>query len=323
MAENLVFPVAGVHGRIVVVTPVFEDVEAATRLFAELVATLGDDLFIVAVDDGSVRMPLTAEHLGAARGVVLRLQRNLGHQRAIAVGLGYVADCLPAAACVLVMDSDGEDRPAAIPELLRVLDADDVDVVVAMRRKRMEALHFRLFYVVYKFLFRLLTGRRLAFGNFMVLKPHAVHRLVAMQESWTHLASSVLASRLRVANCPLDRGVRYAGHSKMDFVALALHGFRGAMVFAEDVLVRVGIACAMVAVLALVAMGLAIFLKIAGFATPGWFSVALGILVLMFLQTGTLTLLSLMLTGTLKGAMTRPPPYRDFIGSVQEWPGHE
>ena len=30
----------------------------------------------------------------------------------------------------------------------------------------------------------------------------------------------------------------------MNFVGLALHGFKGLMVFAEDVLVRVGIACA-------------------------------------------------------------------------------
>jgi hypothetical protein len=303
--------------------PVFEDAEAATRLFAELAATLGEALFIVAVDDGSVREPLTADLLGAARGVVLRLRRNLGHQRAIAVGLNYAADCLPGARCVVVTDSDGEDRPETVPELTRMLNEADVDVVVAVRRKRVETVRFRLFYAVYRHVFRLLTGRRIGFGNFMALKPNAVRRLIAMQELWTHVASCVLASRLRIAACSLDRGARYAGRSKMNFVALALHGFRGAMVFAEDVLVRVGIACAAVAVLAVAAMGVAVFLKVAGFATPGWFSVALGILVLMFLQTGALTLLSLMLTGTLRGAMAAPPPYRDFIEVVLEWPGHE
>lgn len=309
-----------VEQRTVVVTPVFEDGEAAARLFAELSAIFGDELFVVAVDDGSVRFPLQADILGRAAGVVLRLRRNLGHQRAIAIGLNYVADCLPGAARVVVMDSDGEDVPATVPALLQALRDEDVDVVVAERRRRAETLRFRAFYAVYKRLFKLLTGRRLAFGNFMALKPRAVRRLAAMHELWTHVASSVLGSRLRIASCPLDRGSRYAGQSKMNFVGLALHGFRAAMVFAEDVLVRVGIVCAAVSATAVAAAGVAVFLKVAGFATPGWFSVALGILMLMFLQTGALTLLSLMLTGLLRGGAGPVPAYRDFIEHVLEKP---
>lgn len=310
-------------GRTVVVTPVFEDAEAATRLFAELSAVVGAALFVVAVDDGSVHEPLRLDSLGGAAGVVLRLRRNVGHQRAIAIGLNYVADRLPDAGRVVVMDSDGEDRPETLPMLLRMLGHDGVDVVVAERRRRVETLRFRAFYAVYKRLFKFLTGRRIAFGNFMALGPGAVRRLAAMQELWTHVASCVLGSRLRIVTCPLDRGPRYAGQSKMNFVGLALHGFRALMVFAEDVLVRVGVACAIVSALAVAAMGFAVFLKIAGFATPGWFSVALGILVLMFLQTGTLTLLSLMLTGALRGAVVTAPAYDDFIDCVLERPADD
>ena len=67
----------------------------------------------------------------------------------------------------------------------------------------------------------------------------------------------------------------------MNFVGLALHGFKALMVFAEDVLVRVGIACALIAGLSVVGVLAAVLLKVMGFSTPGWFSVALGILVLM------------------------------------------
>lgn len=308
-------------GRIVVVTPVFEDRDAAMRLFAELHAVLGEALWVVAVDDGSVQAPLDAQCLGPAAGVVLHLRRNLGHQRAIAVGLGHVASCMPDAAAVIVMDADGEDVPATVPMLLQALARQDVDVVVAQRRRRVESLRFRLFYAVYKRMFRGLTGRELRFGNFMALTPRALCRLVAMQELGTHVASCVLASRLRIAHCPLDRGMRYAGRSKMNFVGLALHGFRAAMVFAEDVLVRVGIACMTLACMAVLAMGVAVFLKIAGFATPGWFSVAMGILVLMFLQTGALTLLTLMLTGVARGAAVAAPAYGDFVERVERWDG--
>jgi hypothetical protein len=88
------------------------------------------------------------------------------------------------------------------------------------------------------------------------------------------------------------------------------------MVFAEDVLVRVGIVCALVAVLSVLGAAAAVMLKLLGYATPGWFSVALGILVLVFMQTGALTLMSLMLTGVVRGGMAMPADYSRFILKV-------
>jgi hypothetical protein len=302
---------------LVVVTPVFEDREASTRLFLEL-AHVEPRPWVVAVDDGSVREPVDPASIAAAGldGVVVVLRRNVGHQRAIAIGLGYVAETMPAAARVVVMDSDGEDVPATIAQLLAPLEEAGVDVVVAQRKNRVESLRFRSFYLVYKLLFRLLTGRQIGFGNFMALKPGAVARIVAMQEVWVHFAACVLNSRLRLRALPLDRGPRYAGTSKMNFVGLALHGFRALMVYAEDVLVRVGILCAAVAVLSVLGMATAVVLKVIGFATPGWFSVALGIMLLIFMQTGTLVLVTLMLTGVVRSGSVTSAAWRDFVARV-------
>ncbi|TYC64414.1 glycosyltransferase [Rhodobacterales bacterium] len=306
--------------RIVVVTPVYEDYEASSRLFKELTAEFSDEVFIVAVDDGSVREPLDTSglELAGAQGAVLNLRRNVGHQKAIAIGLGYVATHMHDDQDVLVMDSDGEDIPTSIRTLMKPLTSDEVDVVVAHRKSRIETLRFKIFYAIYKRIFRIVTGRTISFGNFMAMKSTAVKRLAAMPELSTHVASAVLASKLRLQICPLDRGARYAGQSKMNFVGLALHGFKGMMVFAEDVLVRVGIASALVAVLSVIGGLAAVVLKTIGYSTPGWFSVALGILVLMFMQTGVLALMTLMLTGVVRsGTVTSELDYRDFIDCVQ------
>ena len=151
----------------------------------------------------------------------------------------------------------------------------------------------------------------------MALKAPAVKRLVAMQELSIHVAGAVLASKLRSAVCSLDRGPRYAGQSKMNFVGLALHGFKALMVFAEDVLVRVGIACVLIAALSVAGAFAAIVLKLLGFSTPGWFSVVLGILVLMFMQTGALALMTLMLTGVVRGGTVATAiAYHDFVEEV-------
>lgn len=101
----------------------------------------------------------------------------------------------------------------------------------------------------------------------------------------------------------------------MSFGALVLHGFRALMVVAEDVLIRVGIACMMLAGAAFLAIILSIVLKFTGFSTPGWFSTALGLLMLILLQTATLALITLMLTGVARGNPV-PIAYRDFIDKL-------
>jgi Glycosyltransferases involved in cell wall biogenesis len=303
----------------IVVMPVYEDVEASSRLFQELARTQGSETYIVAVDDGSVRQPVDPAAIAAAGldGVVVRLRRNVGHQRAIAIGLSYVADTFGDDATVIVMDSDGEDTPESITELMSGLASPDVDVVVGSRKSRVESLKFKTFYVVYKTLFSLLSGRKISFGNFMAAKMSAVRRLASMQELWTHVAACVLSSKLRVQSCPLDRGPRYAGRSKMNFVGLALHGFRALMVFAEDVLVRVGIACTLVAGLSVLGGVIAFALKALGFATPGWFSLVSGILILVFLQTAALTLIILLLSGMVRGGgVLGTGSYREFVDEV-------
>ena len=309
------------HHDIVIVTPVFEDLEACGRLFKELTKELGHRVYVVAVDDGSVRQPLTIASLqdtGIA-GAVLKLRRNVGHQRAIAIGLSYAAESLQPDQKVVVMDSDGEDLPSTIPALLSQLDNPSIDVVVAQRKSRVESFRFKAFYQIYKRFFSLMTGRPISFGNFMALKPAAVQRLVAMQELPIHVAAAVLASKLRTGICPLHRGPRYAGQSKMNFVGLALHGFKALMVFAEDVLVRVGIFSAVIALAAVGGSALAIALKLSGVSTPGWFSIALGVLLLIFLQTGALALMTLMLTGMMRsGSVVTAVAHREFIADVIE-----
>lgn len=304
--------------KLVVVTPVYEDVEASTKLFQELAKEFVQDVYIIAVDDGSVKQPLDISAIKSAGldGVVIKLKRNVGHQRAISIGLSYAAEHMSENQKVVVMDSDGEDTPISIKELIKPLDKDTIDVAVAQRKSRVESVKFKTFYVIYKFIFSLLSGKKISFGNFMALKYNAVKRVASMQELGIHIAGTVLSSKLRVELVSLDRGPRYAGQSKMNFVGLVLHGFKGLMIFAEDVLVRVGIASAVVAGLAVFASILAIFLKIVGFATPGWFSVALGILFLVFLQTGAMTLMMLMLTGVVKSKGIEPHDYEVFIDEV-------
>ena len=301
------------------VIPVYEDAEAATQLFGEIAAAYRDQAFVLVVDDGSVRNPIGIQALADVRlsGAIVKLRRNVGHQKAIAIGLSYICQFIEDTHVTVVMDSDGEDMPSTLHYLTDALAEAGVDIAVAQRRRRVETAKFKAAYVCYKLLFKLLTGRNINFGNYMALSAYSLRRLTSMQELPLHLAATALISRLRIKPIIIDRGARYAGRSKMNFVGLVLHAFRALMVFAEDVLVRVGILCALIAFLSVVFAFLAVILKIIGFATPGWFSVALGVLIIIFLQTGALSLMTLILTGIVRSDKTAGTiVFNDFIDKI-------
>ena len=308
-----------INQKLIIITPVYEDKDVAKKLFKEIEEIYTDNVFIVAINDGSVHYPLEIDCIESANlpGVVIKLKKNVGHQRSIAVGLCYVEEKMNDESQIVVMDSDGEDKPESIKELLVLLESKENDLIVASRKSRVETVWFRFFYIIYKWIFKLLSGRKINFGNYVALKPLAVKRLVSMQELWIHVASCILMSKLRIETCSIARGERYAGMSKSNFIGQVLHGFRALMVFSEDVLVRVGMACALVAFLSVLGGMSAVILKVFGFATPGWFSVALGILLLVFLQTGALTLITLMLTGVIKSGSISPANYKDYVDNVK------
>src|SRR6266550_2637033 len=130
-----------------IVTPIFNDFAAFRTLCAEIgevAAALPMRLSLIGVDDGSSEplMPDPEPDSASIEGVeILRLICNLGHQRAIAVGLAEVA-LRHVYDAVIVMDCDGEDRPC---DLVRLIDAHRLDrtaIIVAQRAKRSESLSF-------------------------------------------------------------------------------------------------------------------------------------------------------------------------------------
>lgn len=282
-----------------IVTPVFEDREAFARLCLDLARLdIAARLEVIAVDDGSVNDPpeLDAMRNVGLGGRIIRLKRNVGHQMAISVGLGLAA-AEARYAGVVIMDCDGEDKPEDVEALIGAATVEGCDAAVAIRKRRTESLAFRVCYRAYRQFFRFLTGRMIRFGNFCALDRPAALRLAAMQETRLHLAAALMKSRLRRAEVPTDRGTRYAGQSRMNFYGLALHGIRAVAVFDDAVLTRMAVVCAGSAVAGALVFIAAVLMKLIGQATPGWLTLVTGFLIMVFLQTGVLTLVTLIMNG--------------------------
>lgn len=228
--------------RLVVVAPVYDDAAAAARLLENLKSAFaGADvsLHVLLIDDGSP-VPL-AEQLQLPPGAtaeILRLRRNVGHQRAIALATAYVQEHVPCDAMV-VMDADGEDRPEdAVALVDRCRDSSWQRIVFAERSRRSESALFQVFYRLYQLLHWMLTGVRVRVGNFSVVPASRLGALVTLPALWNHYAAAIFQARLPRELVPTARGARYSGGSKMNFVSLMVHGLQAISVFVEVVAVR-------------------------------------------------------------------------------------
>lgn len=218
-------------GTLKIVLPVYNDWASFQALLKDIDLAAGETgrrVSVLAVDDGSSDEPPEDLYgLGDLPNVEsverVDLALNLGHQRALAIGICAALDDQQMEQLV-VMDADGEDRPRDIGLLLRAAEERPESITVAQRRRRNEKLSFRLFYKAYKWAFLMLTGKEISFGNFCLLSRSQALRLSMVSELWNNLPAAMMRSRLPIHLVPIDRGRRYFGSSKMGFVSLSLHG---------------------------------------------------------------------------------------------------
>ncbi|MDR0692552.1 MAG: glycosyltransferase [Prevotellaceae bacterium] len=243
------------------------------------------DFHIVVINDGSSQdipcnnfsFPFIKEF------VCIDLIRNMGHQRAISIALSYISDTFTDYKGVIVMDCDGEDD---YKDLFRFIDEFSEDeIIFARRRKRKEPLSFRIFYRLYKFVFRCLTGNILQGGNYSLI-PHAMmNKVVHLSEIWNHYHAGILKSRLKIKYVDCNRAQRYKGISKMNFASLVTHGLSAVSVFNDTVFVRLTLFAIVFFVVSILAIALILFMKfVLHIASPGWATNVIGIFLILCVQ---------------------------------------
>ena len=316
----------------IVLMPLYEDWDALPLLLAHLdVALAGHGMTcdVVVADDGSRSTPPAPTILPAsfpAAGVrsvtIVRLGRNLGHQRAIAIGLAYIHAAHPGTT-VVVMDSDGEDAPEDVPRLMEASREAGSCLVFAARSQRSEGWLFRMLYRVFRVVHRVLTGTSISFGNFSVVPGPLLPRLVILSELWSHYPAAAIKARLPLVTLPVRRARRLRGRSRMNLIALILHGLGAIAVHGDVVGVRALVAMLVATVLIMMGIGAVVTVKFAtDLAIPGWATYAVGLLVAILLQTLLLALVFVFVTLNNRSYSTFIPrrDYRDYVVGETRFP---
>ena len=306
--------------------PVYNDWESCTILLGHIVKQQEAQnenykFHIIVVNDGSSEEQNLFNTSSDLPLTIVNLKINVGHQRAIAVGLQYIYNEINDFDYVIVMDSDGEDKPEDIIALLdKSSENSKSKIVFAQRNKRQESILFKTGYFFYKWIFSYLTGQKISFGNFSLIPKGLLGKVVHQSNIWNHYSGGIIQSKIPYDTVLLDRGKRYKGTSKMNFNSLILHGLSSIAVYFDQISIKIlklslyGIALCFLSVLYI--LGEKLFTN---YAIPGWASSLVLIISGIILQLFSVTLIVLLLQLRSRKNISAPNAkiYLDFIEDKQ------
>ncbi|HYX03224.1 MAG TPA: glycosyltransferase family 2 protein [Reyranella sp.] len=200
-----------------VVAPCFNEQEVLPEFLRRIHAVLdgiGGSSEIVLVDDGSrdgTWQAMTEAAAKSPRVVGVRLMRNHGHQLALTAGLTVCRG-----ERVLIIDSDLQDPPELLPDMMKLMD-QGADVVYGQRRQRDgESLFKRLSAAAFYRLIGRLTDVAIPTdaGDFRLVNRRVLDLLLGMPERHRFLRGMIAWIGGKQVPLPYDRQARAAGHSK-------------------------------------------------------------------------------------------------------------
>jgi dolichol-phosphate mannosyltransferase len=175
---------------------------------------VGEPFELVLINDGSsdgTFRAMRALHERDRRVRVVDFSRNFGHQIAISAGLDYARGD-----AVIIMDSDLQDPPEVIPQLIARWKAG-VEVVYAQRARRTGETRFKLLTAAafYRLIARI-TSVQIPrdTGDFRLLDRRVVETLVTMREHHRFMRGLSAWVGFRQEAVPYDRHERFAGATK-------------------------------------------------------------------------------------------------------------
>ncbi len=195
---------------------------------------------------------------------------------------------------ILIIDADLQDPPELLPEMMRVMRAEDADVVYGVRRSRAGETAFKR--ATAHGFYRLLSRATevdipLDAGDFRLMSRRALDALLAMPEQARFIRGMVAWLGFRQVPLAYDRQERFAGETKYPLRKMVRFAFDALTGFSSAPLKLASLAGMVLSVGSLLLLFYIAFGFLSGIAVSGWTSLMLVVVVLGAVQMFVLALM--------------------------------
>ena len=228
--------------KIIILLPVYDDWESLEKVLNEIsshIQSIKNFVFscIIINDSSKIEKPKIKKPNSFNSLKIIHMKKNKGHARCNAFGLRYINQNEDHD-YVILMDSDGEDRPVEIKKLIEKIIENPDNSVVAKRIKRSEGPIFQSLYQIHKLISYIFTGKKSNFGNYSCLTKQDIKILSDKASLWSSFSGTVKKYIKDLNEVDSIRGLRYFGPSKMSLYNLLIHSFSIIAVFKYTVFFR-------------------------------------------------------------------------------------
>ena len=227
--------------KIRILLTVYEDwqsfYEVVEKIENLLINTEWKNYELIIINDSSSE-PLDPKKIKNSKYHLINLIQNVGNQKAIYLGLQYAYNKNDFDFLV-ILDSDGEDKPEDIIKLLDLCkNKKSEKIIFAKRIKRKEGVFFLFFYNLYKFIFNFLTNYELDFGNFSCIPIKFLKKITLNPEVQFHYSGSIIKSNIPIEKISCEKGSRLYGNSTMGLNRKLHHGLMSLSLFSDKIAIK-------------------------------------------------------------------------------------
>ncbi len=300
MSENLIS----------IIAPVYNEEDGIQEFWRRLGAVIKQNKLnaeIIFVNDGSTDSSL--EKLNELRAKdrsikILDFSRNFGHQIAVKAGIDHAAGDQ-----IVIIDSDLQDPPEAIPDLLAKAK-EGYDVVYAVRTSRDgETLFKKITASVYYRLIRKLAHVDIPLdaGDFRLITRRVADAVKTIKEKHPYIRGLISWVGFRQVGIPIHREARFAGKTKYSLrkmLHLAWNGITHFSFLPLQISTFVGFATSVLCIIWIcISLYVSLVMRI---TVPGWTSLMVAVLFLGSVQLITLGIIGSYLARNFDESRSRP-----------------
>ena len=213
--------------KIIILMPVYNDWESISKVLSEINEIAKEiknfEFNCIVINDCSTVKKINIKKQKYIKSIkIINMRENRGHARCNAFGVRYI-NSNEEFNYVIIMDSDGEDRPIEIRDFIKQLNIDPNSSIVAKRVKRSEGVIFQFLYQIHKLITIIFTGQKINFGNYSCLTKKDLMLISDKKSLWSTFSGTIKKYLSNFNEINSIRGLRYFGPSKMSIFNLSIH----------------------------------------------------------------------------------------------------